>query len=75
MADTTDWKAVTNFFNEVIEDANDPMSRFLDDNGDLTVTIYSAALDQTLKVVIPHRLVEDFMKSLPMYEALIERKS
>ena len=69
MTDRTDWKAVTEFFNGVIEQAEEPIA---DDSNDLTVTIYSAAQGHdgsTLQVVIPRRHVEKFMKNLPLFEA------
>lgn len=70
MADTTNWSAVTNFFDSVIEEAAEPI---IDSSNDLVVWVYSPALDQRLSVVVPRRSVEDFMKRLPLYEAHIER--
>jgi hypothetical protein len=63
-----DWTEVTKFFNGVIEevDLGDP------EESKLEVYVYSRALGKTLKVVIPNRLIESFMKHLPMYEAQVK---
>lgn len=63
----TNWSEVTKFFNESIDEANGiPMP---DSSNDLEITIFSPALDRTLRVIVPARKVEDFMKNLPLFEA------
>jgi len=74
MADRTNWAAVTNFFNSVIEEAaGSPEHPFASVGvNHLEVKVYSPALGDTLCVVIPERKVDDFMKALPLFEAKVE---
>ncbi len=67
-----DWEKITNFFNGVIEEANVEV-----DSRDvqLEVDVYSPVWGETLSVVIPARLVEDFMKHLPLFEAEVSSGS
>lgn len=59
MADT-DWHAVSNAFNGFIEEGKH-----------LEVRVYSPTHDEALEVVIPERMVDDFMKRLPFFEAKV----
>jgi hypothetical protein len=62
-----DWKAVTEFFNGVVQDNRTSNSEDLH----LEVKIYSPSLDKTLSVVIPDHLVVEFMKHVPTFEAKV----
>lgn len=64
---STDWKAVSEFIEGAIEEAldNDPGN----DEARLEVQIYSVALDKTVRLIIPEKRVEDFIKRLPLVEA------
>lgn len=71
MADTN-WKEVTDFFNGVIEDAEEDVPNLGIENS-LKIAVYSRDYDQTLTVTVPGRKVEDFMKNLPMFDAEVHR--
>ena len=71
MTDNTDWKAITDFFNGVIDRAEAPID---DDSSDLIVTVYSPAEKGTsVQVVVPRRYVNRFMENLPLFDAKIWR--
>lgn len=70
MADTN-WEEVTDFFNGVIAEADDP--GYHDHTHDLKVAIYSNDYDQTLTVTVPAQRVEDFMKHLNLFDAEVHR--
>lgn len=57
----TDWTKVSIFFNEAINE-----------KAPLQVDVSSGDLGQTLYVQIPSLKVEDFMKSLPLFEAEVK---
>lgn len=63
----TDWKGVTAFFNDVIDQA--ARSPHDDLNAGLRVQVFSPILLKTIEVSVPARSVEDFMKVLPLFEA------
>lgn len=67
MSDKTDWTDVTNFLNGVIEEASVPT--LAEKEVQLELHIFSLALGQTMKVVVPSNRVEDFMKNLGLWEA------
>lgn len=71
MADRTDWKVVSDFFNGVIEEAKSPT--YGSNEHDLKVAVYSNDYDQTLTITVPAARVEDFMKHLNLFDAEVHR--
>lgn len=69
MSNNTDWEAVTKFFNAVIEESRDPVTP--EDENCLKLTVYSPQVDQTMTVTVPTRKVEDFMKNLGLFDAVV----